>query len=155
MRSRSYVFRRVAVLIVLAASILPPLALAEDGPSRPTAPVGLLALSDLEGSALLTWQPPLDDGGAPITEYRVYRTEDGRNYSLLAAPTSTTYTDPLVGPDAPLYLYRVTAVNEVGEGTAATTPFIGTACIGTIPEPPFVIIDPGCIGKWKVLAAWP
>ena len=41
---------------------------------KPTAPVGPLDVSDVKkDSAKLRWNPPLDDGGSPITGYVVQK----------------------------------------------------------------------------------
>lgn len=81
----------------------------------PPAPPQLTAA--LQGqSAMLAWSTP-DDGGSPITGYRVYR-----NDALAASvgADTNTYTD--TGSSASTS-YQVSAVNSAGEGTKSTPAF--------------------------------
>jgi len=71
-------------------------------------------------SVELTWTPPSEDGGDPVSEYRVYRTEDGGSPVLIRECLMETYfTDNNVLPDVE-YEYTVTAVNVAGEGALST-----------------------------------
>jgi fibronectin type 3 domain-containing protein len=66
--------------------------------------------------ATITWQAQASDGGTPITGYKLYRssTSDG-TYSLLAYVSGLTFIDTgLAGGQT--YWYKLSAVNEVGEG---------------------------------------
>jgi len=70
----------------------------------------------------LSWTAPADDGGSPITGYRIYR--NGSAYDVVG--TVGVYTDTGVSPDTP-YTYAVAAINAVDEGPlsnseAVTTP---------------------------------
>lgn len=134
------------VMFVFAGFVLAPSGVAQ-GPSPPGEPLALVAIPDLDGSVSLTWQPPLDDGGAPITEYRVYRGEAGRGFELLGTSTSTSYVDPLAATGASLYLYEVAAVNVAGEGApSGPTPAVGSCVDVTVAVPPGVVIDWACLG---------
>src|SRR5439155_599950 len=102
----------------------------------PGAPSGLSATAG-DGSVSLSWSAPGSDGGAPITNYKIYRgTVAGGQLSLIATvPNVLSYTDsPLT--NGKTYYYKVTAVNEVGEGPpsneASATPVSGD----TAPSPP-------------------
>lgn len=80
-------------------------------PDVPSAPRNLTATAGPgSGEITLQWEPPADDGGDPVTGYRLYR-----NGTLVAEPTTTTYLDRGLEDDT-LYVYRVSAVNDVGEG---------------------------------------
>ncbi len=71
-------------------------------------------------SVELSWTPPSEDGGDPVSEYRVYRTEDGGSPVLIRECLMETYfTDNNVLPDVE-YEYTVTAVNGAGEGALST-----------------------------------
>jgi hypothetical protein len=63
----------------------------------------------------LTWSQA-NDGGTPVTNYKVYRRTYVSNETLLATlpGTATEYTDATADPNV-LYLYRVSATNVVGE----------------------------------------
>lgn len=96
-------------------------------PALPGAPA-VTATSD-ENGVTLTWPTP-DDGGSPITEYRIYRGTASGNETFLASTTTTkgTYVDNTAAPGT-TYYYRVTAVNAIGEG-----PFCGEASPIVIPK---------------------
>jgi fibronectin type 3 domain-containing protein len=64
----------------------------------------------------LTWTRP-PSGGSPITAYRIYRGRIARaERLLLEVGTVRRYRDTNVR-SGKRYVYYVTAVNEVGEGT--------------------------------------
>ncbi|MHA2330378.1 MAG: alpha/beta fold hydrolase, partial [Candidatus Hodarchaeales archaeon] len=63
----------------------------------------------------LSWQAPVDDGGAIITEYKIYRaTSSGGQYSFIGNTTTLSFIDLNV-TNGENYYYVVTAVNSVGE----------------------------------------
>ena len=67
----------------------------------------------------LSWSEPLDNGGSPITEYRIYRRLSGSSYNF-NSPLATTsasmlsYNDTNVIPGN-TYCYVVKAKNQYGE----------------------------------------
>ncbi|MCX8173901.1 MAG: fibronectin type III domain-containing protein [Thermoplasmata archaeon] len=69
----------------------------------------------------LRWDKPLEDSGANITQYRIYRWVDCENETLLTevSATETQYTDTSVDPRG-TYHYRISAVNDAGEGERST-----------------------------------
>jgi hypothetical protein len=82
----------------------------------------------------LSWPAP-DNGGAAITGYRIYRSVNGGSFSLLASPAATGYVDQVNASDADVY--RVTAVNALGEGPYCSDVVPGTgptatACTGIV-----------------------
>ena len=94
----------------------------EDGPATATTP-GAPSLSTLmivtSGSIILSWSAPDDDGGSPVTGYRIEYSEDsGDTWQTLVEDTSTTETEYTHGglePETTLH-YRVSAINEHGAG---------------------------------------
>jgi len=81
-----------------------------EGISTPSAPRNLRALAG-DGLVELYWEPPLDDGGSSIQNYRIER--DDRLFNT--GDNITFYQDELVSNDE-TYIYRVSAVNTAGEG---------------------------------------
>ncbi|MFN2455015.1 MAG: PKD domain-containing protein [Pyrinomonadaceae bacterium] len=82
----------------------------------PTVPGSPLATATSDSTGVhLAWSEP-DNGGTPITGYRVYRRTDGSTQKTLLADVGTyrNYDDPSADPGAN-YFYTVTAVNAVGE----------------------------------------
>ena len=71
----------------------------------------------------LSWQAPLDNGGSPITEYRVYRRNSGGSYNF-NSPLATTTASILSYNDTNVtagitYCYVVKARNQYGESDSS------------------------------------
>ncbi len=82
--------------------------------TTPGYPTNLQATAG-DGTVDLSWSAPSDNGGATVTEYRVYRsTSSGSGYTFIGSSTTTSYTDTGVS-NGMTYHYVVTAVNDVGE----------------------------------------
>jgi hypothetical protein len=100
-----------------------------------------LLVATRDGEAVnLAWSIP-DDGGSPITGYRLYRGVEGGAEALLASfgTDVNSYTDN----DAGNFYYRVTASNSNGEGASSTRVFPSvseSACTGTGIT---IVTDPG------------
>lgn len=98
-------------------------------PRIPEAP-GLTGRID-NGTVNLSWQAP-DNGGTAISAYKVYRSVGGGSFTLRATVTSPGYIET-VNPTQ-TNVYRVTAVNGLGEGpychdfTPDSGP-VATACL--------------------------
>jgi hypothetical protein len=91
-------------------------------PVPPTAPVGLTAANPA-GYVSLTWNPPVDNGGAPVTSYDVYRGAAPGTQALHATTGSTSYRDTAIVAGT-TYYYTVTAVSSVGlEGPPSNEDF--------------------------------
>ncbi|MFP4196398.1 MAG: fibronectin type III domain-containing protein [Methanomassiliicoccales archaeon] len=88
--------------------------LGEEKASVPTAPQNLAA-SASDGKVSLTWDAPSDDGGASVTDYKLYRGTSSGQLSHYATTGSTSYTDSSV-TNGQKYYYKVSAVNSEGEG---------------------------------------
>lgn len=88
-------------------------------PSAPGAPIGLTAANPA-GYTSLSWNPPTDNGGSPVTTYNVYRGTSPGAESRYASTTSTAYRDTGIVAGV-TYYYVVTAVNSAGlEGPASS-----------------------------------
>ena len=78
----------------------------------PMAPTGLVATPG-DGQVSLSWDAPADDGGSPITSYRVYR--NGQVVHETASGSIRSYVDTGL-TNGTQYSYEVVSVNAVGEG---------------------------------------
>lgn len=93
-------------------------------PAVPAAPrVDSVTQSSPGTTVHLKWSEP-DNGGSPLTGYKVYRKNGaGGTYALLATVSigcracKTTYDDATATNTAIQYFYKVTALNAIGEGT--------------------------------------
>jgi nitrous oxidase accessory protein NosD len=92
--------------------------LGADGVSPPGMPTQLAAKKIHGSSLLVTWQPPADDGGAPVTSYVVKLSPSGQTALVPADQTSITFTGLTRRTS---YTVAVSAVNRAGTGPAATT----------------------------------
>ncbi len=104
--------------------------------SAPSAPTGLRVVpgATRTDQLLLTWSVPADDGGSPITGYRIERSANGVGGWVIhvasTGSTATIHTDSNLGPAA-TWFYRVSAINgparagppsNVAEGTTDAAP---------------------------------
>ncbi len=103
----------------------------DSDPTQPTVPGAPRLTVTRNGSvSTLTWSQS-EDGGSPITGYKIYRSAAGGGEELRAtlAGTANRYVDS-VDPNV-TYTYRVTATNAVGTscGTnAVTAKPVGSSC---------------------------
>ena len=85
---------------------------------RPEPPSGHIKVTKVSlDSVILEWRPPYDDGGYRVLHYIVeYRDLDSRLWSRAAVVDAYTRTVTISGlVEAVEYLFRIFAVNEVGE----------------------------------------
>jgi predicted phage tail protein len=85
-------------------------------PSSPTD----LKVETATDNVLLTWDPPVSDGGYEISAYHVYRSKDGGETELVKVlgADSRGFKDETVSSG--LYTYDVAAVNRMGVGDTST-----------------------------------
>ena len=71
-----------------------------------------------DGSITVTWTPPENDGGAPVTSYVLeYRSEGSVSWKKATEKTLTELEFTATGlSDKELYEFRVAAVNKAGTG---------------------------------------
>ncbi len=71
----------------------------------------------------LYWNPP-NDGGSPITEYRIFRGDSPGNGTQIAtvAGTKNRFVDATADPSVPVLYYHVVAVNALGDSPASNEP---------------------------------
>ena len=101
----------------------------------------------ISGTLIMTWTPPADDGGTPITGYRVIWAEKGRNPDITAEindPTATSYTITglKTGVD---YRVHIEAVNAAGRGERTDAPTQGTGENATRTRQPTISVGSGSV----------
>ena len=114
----------------------------------PGPPAGLTATAG-NVQVTLSWAAPASDGGSPVTGYDLYAgtTADFHGRAPVAKVTGTVVTvTGLV--NGTTYYFRVTAVNRVGEGSAAEAKAIPVTVPGT---PAGLTATPG---NAKVTLSW-
>jgi predicted RNA-binding protein with TRAM domain len=71
-----------------------------------------------DGEVTVTWDPPADNGGFEVTGYKVYRGTSSSDMTEVGAVDGTTFSDSDVDKGTEYY-YKVSAVNDLGEGDAS------------------------------------
>ena len=92
--------------------------------TTPGAPTGLMAAANGSTQIDLSWTAPSDDGGFPITGYRIEVSSDaGSSWTDLEADTGndgTSYSHTGLSAGTTRH-YRVSAINSAGTGAASGT----------------------------------
>ena len=91
---------------------------------RPGKPEGPMKVSDVtKETCVVSWKPPLDNGGAPIERYVVEKQDLGRGGWTPAGDVNGETTSLRVTKLTPgkEYLFRVRAVNKEGDGEPLET----------------------------------
>ena len=96
----------------------------------PSAPLGLRATGG-DGEVVLTWQPPAETGGAPISSYRIYRDDGTTEIDTVAVGGALTYTDRGLA-NGTERTYTVRAVNTDAEVGIASEPVSATPSARTM-----------------------
>ena len=88
-------------------------------PGAPTDLVGTKGTAQVQ----LSWLTPASNGGASVTDYVVeYSSNSGASWSTFADGTSSTTTATVTSlSNGTGYIFRVSAVNSSGSGTASTS----------------------------------
>jgi len=84
--------------------------------THPGAPTGVEIMGEGDGFIEISWNPPESDGGYPIIEYRIYRTDVESSSILIATRSAGEYDlrdDDVTNGKG--YDYYITAVNGFGE----------------------------------------
>jgi fibronectin type 3 domain-containing protein len=113
-------------------------------PSAPTAATAIPAI----GQMLLNWNPPYNEGGSPVTNYRIYRGTSASLLLFLKDSAQTSATDAGLS-NGQSYYYQISAVNAVGEGAKCTV------FSGTLASPPGPLLDIQAVSAdSKVTLTW-
>ena len=106
----------------------------------PSAPRNLAA-SPGDAQVTLTWSPPAEDGGADITGYQYQVDDGGWNGAGGADARSVVVSSGLENGQS--YTFSLRAVNDVGEGAAATVDATPRATITAPSAPQNLAAEPG------------
>ncbi|MGH2455594.1 MAG: S8 family serine peptidase [Candidatus Limnocylindria bacterium] len=119
----------------------------------PSAPTLLGAPAD--GAAALSWTEPGDDGGSPVTGYRVYR-RVGAGTETLRATTSAgeTFWVDFGLTNGTSYTYRVTALNAAGEGAYSNAVTVVPTPDATAPDAPQALTAAKAKASFAVQLSW-
>ena len=98
----------------------------------PDQPENVIAEPNGAHAILVSWDPPLYDGGSSITNYQIEFQEHGQ-WFLLGSPNSTRFHHTNLDPES-TFIYRVGAVTTAGRG-AWSEPVTGTSAKATPSEP--------------------
>lgn len=111
--------------------------------SLPGAPTSLTG-SYRDGSVALTWNAPSSNGGSPIRDYKIeYSSNSGSTWDIFSRTSSSATSETVTGlTNGTSYIFRVSAINDPGTGTASTSS--GTITPKTIPSAPTsLVVTPG------------
>ena len=89
---------------------------------KPGPPRSLLATAFSSTQINLSWQPPSEDGGSPITGYKIEVKEGNGSYTVLSPNvgknTLYTHTGLTAGTN---YQYKVYSINSIGTSTSSAS----------------------------------
>jgi fibronectin type 3 domain-containing protein len=102
----------------------------------PSAPLSLNAAASSPTQINLTWSPPSNNGGYPITGYKIeYKVGSGTYTVLEQNAQGTTYSHTGV-TSSQSYTYRVSAINSLGTGSPSNESTATPATANTVPSEP-------------------
>ena len=108
-------------------------------PSTSSSPQNLRVTNEGDGYVDLAWDPPLNDGGSTVTNYKIYRgtSPNGEtHYTTISSDWTTFHNTGSDVTNGITYYYKVKAVNAAGDSSfsneASATPSQPT----TTPSPP-------------------
>jgi titin len=120
--------------------------------SAPGAPVGV-KLTPLNGGVSVTWNAPVDSGGATITKYTVSASPTGTAGSVITCvQNSGDSRSCLISglSNGTSYTVTVVATNGVGDGPASASQNVIPANVPTAPTSVIPTVSNGSISiKWK------
>jgi fibronectin type 3 domain-containing protein len=124
----------------------------ETPPTAPGAPSLDPAIAG-DAEVSLTWTAPVDDGGADINDYIVYRSElSGAETALANSGGALNYTDTTAS-NRTTYYYTVAAVNSVGTG-AQSNEVSATPEAPPVDPPGAPVLTSATGGASQVTLAW-
>ena len=107
-------FTFVAFTIILASSLLLLVIPHAQAASISDPPTGLSAIPISPTSASLYWSMPQNNGGSPITGYKIEYKMPTTSYATLATPGNVTKYNSTNLITNTIYIFRVSAINSIG-----------------------------------------
>ena len=102
---------------------------------RPDRPANTKATVVDAGTIRIEWSPPVDDGGAEVTSYRIDASyDDGRTWQIIEDNLRRRYYFASELKPATVYHYRVAAINAKGVGEFSDP--VSARTDATIPDAP-------------------
>jgi streptogramin lyase/alpha-tubulin suppressor-like RCC1 family protein len=121
----------VTATTLLGAAVIPAV--------KPAAPPGLSTLSKTAPTVSLSWDAP-DDGGRPITDYKIEYSTNGTSWTVFNDGVSTNTSTNVTGlTRGTSYTFRVSAINAEGTGATSTV----TVTPAVVPSAPTSLIISG------------
>jgi|SRR5690242_613028 YVTN family beta-propeller protein len=103
--------------------------------TAPSVPQNLQSTSG-NSQVTLSWSAPSNNGGSPITNYKIYKSTSSGTETLSATIGNiTSYNDGTV-TNGQTYFYKVTAVNSIGESSQSNEASATPTMPITSPQPP-------------------
>jgi subtilisin family serine protease len=120
--------------------------------SAPSAP-SLLRGTVSSGAVALTWTAPPSDGGAPLSDYIVeYSTSNGSSWTTFDDGVSTTTSVTVNNlTNFQQYVFRVFAVNSIGQSGASATVSLTPTLPGLASAPRSLVTT---VGRERVGLSW-
>jgi len=98
---------------------------------NPSPPRSLVATAVSQNQINLSWQAPTNDGGDPISGYKIEAREGTDNYKVVSSNVGkTVYSHTGLTPDT-TYHYRISAINSIGTSNPSTE----TSALTPTPQP--------------------
>jgi len=103
----------VVVNVTVNPIVMPP-------PATPPGAPANFAVTPTSGAITLSWSPPSNNGGSPITSYKIEVKVGAGSYTPLTNTPNTSFQHTGVTPGQ-TYTYRVFATNAVGTGNPSSS----------------------------------
>jgi subtilisin family serine protease len=120
--------------------------------SAPSSPSSLRGTVS-SGAVTLSWTAPPSDGGAPLSDYIIeYSTTNGSSWSTVSDGVSTTASATINNlTNFQQYLFRVYAVNSIGQSGASATVSLTPTLPGLASAPRSLVTT---VGRERVGLSW-
>src|SRR2546426_359209 len=100
----------------------------------PQPPTGLTATAASSSQISLSWTAPTDNGGSPITGYKIYRfTSSGTDTAYVNLGNVNSYTNTIVTPGV-TYFYKEAAINALGVSPQSNEASATAITVPTAPQ---------------------